>query len=100
MQSPDYFPSPDTVQLQSLTDCENEIEQLVVIELMVPVAAKVPAARQFVQATKPVRPASITSTVCDESLSPLRANNTALRTGWCSTATLAAPARLQSAALY
>ena len=93
MPSHDYFPSPDTVQLQCLTDCEDELEQLVVIELLVPVAAKVPAARQLVQATKPVRPASITSTVCNRALTLLQANNTALSAGWCCTATLAAPAR-------
>ena len=93
MQSHDYFPSPETVQMQCLTDCEDELEQLVVIELLVPVAAKVPAARQLVQATKPVRPASITSTVCYKALTPLKANNTALGAGWCYTATLAAPAR-------
>ena len=93
MQFPDYFPSPDTIQLQCLTDCEDEMEQVVVIELLVPVAAKVPAARQLVQAAKPVRQASVTSTVCGKSLTPLKANNTALTAGWCFTATLAAPSR-------
>lgn len=100
MQSLHCFPRPDTVQSQCLADCDDETEQLVVIELLVPVAAKVPAAHELVQATKPMRPASITSTGCDETLSLLRANDTARRTGWCFTATLAAPARAQSAARY
>ena len=93
MRSPDYTPRPDTVQMQCLTDCDDEMEQLVVIELLVPIAAKVPVARQLVQATKQVRQASITSTVCSKSLTPLHANNTALAAGWCFTATLAAPAQ-------
>ena len=97
MQRTKYFPNPDTVQLQCLTDCEDELEQLVVIELLVPVAAKVPAARQLVQAAKPVRQASITSTVCGKILTPLKANNTAFAAGWCFTATLAAPTRSHSA---
>ena len=100
METPDYYPNSDTIQLQCLTDCEEELEQLVVIELLVPVAAKVPAARQLVQAIKPVRLASITSTVYDKSLTPLKANNTALAAGWCFTATLAAPPRARSATHY
>ena len=100
MQTPDYSPNSDTIQLQCLTNCEEELEQLVLIELLVPVAAKVPAARQLVQAIKPVRLASITSTVYDKSLTPLKANNTALAAGWCFTATLAAPPRARSAAHY
>lgn len=100
MQAPDYSPKADTIQMQCLTDCEEELEQLVVIELFVPVAAKVPAARQLVQATKPVRQASITSTVYGKSLTPLQANNTALGAGWCFTATLAAPPRSHVSSQY
>ena len=78
-------------------DCE-ENEQLVVFELVVPVAAKVPALNQPVAVAKIVQPASITSTVPGQILAPLRANNTAQGTAWCITATLAAtrqgPARL------
>ena len=100
MQAPDYSPSSDTIQMQCLTDCEKELEQLVVIELLVPVAAKVPVARHLVQATKPVRQASITSTVYDKSLTPLQANNTVMTAGWCFTATLPAPPRSRLASRY
>ena len=77
------------VDMRFFADCE-ENEQLVVFELVVPVAAKVPALSQPVAVAKIVHPASITSTVPRQVLTQLRTNNTALGSAWCITATLAA----------
>ena len=97
MQNLNKTPASARLELRCFADCE-ENEQLVVFELMVPVAAKVPALNQPVAVAKIVQPASITSTVPGQILAPLRANNTARSTAWCITATLAAtrqgPARL------
>ncbi|MBF9239586.1 hypothetical protein I2I05_19495 [Hymenobacter sp. BT683] len=71
---------------------EEEVEQLVIFELVVPVAAKVPAPRQPLEVAKMVlRQGSVTSTVPGKILTQLRANNTALGAAWCITATLAVP---------
>ena len=92
MQNLDQIPGPDTVELNCLPDYSPESEQLVIFELVVPVAAKVPAPRQRVELAKlVVRQASITSTVPGKALALLRANNTALGAGWCITATLTVP---------
>ena len=97
MQNLNKTPASASLELRCFADCE-ENEQLVVFELMVPMAAKVPALNQPVAVAKIVQPASITSTVPGQILAPLRANNTAQGTAWCITATLAAtrqgPARL------
>ena len=85
--------------MHCLPDYEDAAEQVVVIELLVPVAAKVPAPRQHVEiAMLVVRQASVTSTVPAKALAPLRANNTAHGAAWCSTATLASqrPGRVAS----
>ncbi|MDB5234243.1 MAG: hypothetical protein JWR44_1236 [Hymenobacter sp.] len=87
------------IEMSCLPDFEQESEQLVVFELVVPVAAKVPAPRQHVEVAKlVVQQASVTSTVPGKILTQLRANNTALGAAWCITATLAAsqPPRLPS----
>ena len=97
MQNLNKTPASARLELRCFADCE-ENEQLVVFELVVPVAAKVSALNQPVAVAKIVQPASITSTVPGQIPAPLRANNTARSTAWCITATLAAtrqgPARL------
>ncbi|WP_156175862.1 hypothetical protein [Hymenobacter terrenus] len=68
------------------------MDQLVVFEWVVPVAAKVPAPRQSGGVAKLlVQQASISSTVSAKTLIQLRHNNTALGAAWCITATLATP---------
>ena len=89
MQYFDKTSASDSVDMRCLADCE-ETEPLVVFELVVPVAAKVPALSQPVAVAKLVHPASITSTVPGHALTQLRTNNTALVSAWCITATLAA----------
>lgn len=92
MQNTNLCPDNASVELCCFSDCEEETEQLVIFELVVPVAAKVPPPRQRVAiATLVVRPASVTSTVPGRMLTQLRANNTALGGAWCMTATLARP---------
>ena len=96
MQNFDQTSASGSVEMRSFADCE-ENEQLVIFELVVPVAAKVPALSQPVAAAKIVQSASISSTVPGQILTQLRTNNTALSSAWCITATLAAtrdPARL------
>ena len=96
MQNFDKTSVISSVEMRCFADCE-ENEQLVVFELVVPVAAKVPPLRQPVAVAKIVQQASITSTVPGQILTQLRTNNTALSSAWCITATLAAtrePARL------
>ena len=78
------------VEMHCLPDYEDAAEQVVMIKLLVPVAAKVPAPRQYLGiAMLVVRQASVTSTVPAKAPAPLRANNTAHGAAWCSTATLA-----------
>ena len=89
MQDLDKTSASGSVDMRFFSDCE-ENEQLVIFELVVPVAAKVPALSQFVAVAKLVHPASITSTVPKQILTQLRVNNTALGSAWCITATLAA----------
>ena len=98
MQNIDPTSASGSVEMRAFADCE-ENEQLVIFELVVPVAAKVPALSQPVAMAKIVQPTSITSTVPGQILTQLRANNTALSSAWCITATLVAsrnPARLSS----
>ncbi len=100
MQNPNKTRDPGNVEMCSFADCEEEIEQLVVFELVVPVAAKVPALRQHLEVAKLVlRQTSVTSTVPAKIVTQLRANNTALGAEWCITATLAAPGPAQPLAM-
>ena len=89
------------VELSCFSEDVEAVEQLVVFELLVPVAAKVPALRQRVEVAKLlVQAASITSTVPGTALARLQVSNTAMRAGWCITATLAASAPSRRSSLY
>ena len=91
----------DTANLQlcCVSNLDEETEQLVMFELVVPGAAKVPAPRQHVAAALwAVQQASVTSTVPGKVLQQLPANNTALGAAWSFTATLAAPSPRRSPA--
>ena len=100
MLTVDTPPDPAHLELRCTSDSAEETEQLVIFELVVPGAAKVPAPRQHVEVAHwAVRQASVTSTVPGKVLQQLRANNTAKGAAWCVTATLAAPpARRRSSA--
>ena len=90
MQNLDNTYSAAKVEMCCFSDGEED-EHLVVFELVVPVAAKVPAPQKCPAVAKMlVRETSVTSTVRSGSLTPLRTNNTALGGAWCTTATLAA----------
>lgn len=99
MQNTDKsFPS-GRIEMSCFPEFETEAEPLVVFELVVPVAAKVPVPRQHAEVAKlVVRQASVTSTVPGKVLTQLRANNTAHGAGWCITVSLAGspPPRLSS----
>ena len=88
MQNFDKTSAFGSIDMRCFADCE-ENEQSVTFELVVPVAAKVPALSQPVAAAKLVHPASITSTVSKQIITQLRTNNTAVGSAWCTTATLA-----------
>ena len=82
-----------SVELTCRPDVAEGAEAVVVIALVVPVAAKVPASRRQLEvAPLLVQPQSITTTVPGKILIQLRANNTALAAAWWSTATLPKPA--------
>ena len=102
MQQLDNTQSAGNVEVHCFSDCEDEAEQLVIFELVVPRAAKVPAPRQHVEVAKlVVQQASVTSTVPAKIITQLRVNNTAHSPGWCITATLAAPQQqVRRAATY
>ena len=89
MQDFDKTSASGSIDMRCFADCE-ENEQLFTFELVVPVAAKVPALSQPVAVAKLVHPASITSTVPKQILTQLRTNNTARGSAWCITATLVA----------
>ncbi|WP_035562472.1 hypothetical protein [Hymenobacter sp. IS2118] len=92
MSNSDPTTHVSTVEVNCLSQSSEEAESLVVFELIVPGAAKVPASHQPLEvATILLRQGSITSTVPGKILTQLRANNTALRSDWCITATLAVP---------
>jgi hypothetical protein len=79
-----------TLNMRCEPDIEEESVDLLVIELVVPVAAKIPVLRQPMSTAAPqLRPASVTSTVPGKIYLQLRANNTASSPAWCTTATLA-----------
>ncbi|WP_210515689.1 hypothetical protein [Hymenobacter terricola] len=101
MQNLDHTPGPGNVEMCCFPTCDEETEQVVVFELVVPVAAKVPAPRQRVAVAElVVQQASVTSTVRGKIYMQLRANNTALGAAWCMTATLAAPQSGRSSPRY
>lgn len=80
--------------MHCFSECEEDLDNLVVFELVVPVGAKVPPPRQHIEIAKlVVRQTAISSTVPSQMPAPLHANNTALSAGWCITATLATPQR-------
>lgn len=92
MQNTDKTPSTATVEMFCFPETDEEAEELLVFELVIPVAAKVPPPRQRVEVAKLlVQQASVTSTVPGKILMPLRANNTSVSAAWCITATLTAP---------
>ena len=79
-------------------ECEEDPEQPVVFELIVPRAAKMalPDVQPEVGSLI-LRENSVTTTVPDKLYLELRASNTALRAAWCVTATLTASAPSRSA---
>jgi hypothetical protein len=73
-------------------ETEEDTESKVVYELIVPMAAKVPAPHQHIEYAKlVVQQSSVTSTVPSTIITDLRVNNTAVALAWCVTATLVAP---------
>ena len=101
MQNIDNPLSQGSLDLSHSADCNEEIEQVVIFELVVPQAAKVPAPRQHVEVAKwLIQQASVTSTVPGEVLTQLRTNNTALGSAWCMTATLAVPQGAHQSSMY
>jgi hypothetical protein len=79
-------------------DKEEEQAAVLVLELAVPIMA-VPVLQQPVStAVRSVRHLCVSSTVPGQVIQ-LRVNNTALATGWCTTATLAATGPIQRARL-
>ena len=80
------------VDTANFSECPEDADDTVVFELVVPRAAKVPAARPTIELTKlVVQLASASSTVPSSALTELRVNNTAHGADWCITATLQAP---------
>lgn len=91
MQNSNSNLSSEYVEIHCILACDEETAQKVVFELVVPVAAKVPAPCQRIAVAKlVVREASSTSTGRGESLALFWANNTALGAVWCISATLVA----------
>ena len=89
---PTNTPHPHYEQPDAGAEFVDESENLLVFSWAVPGVAKVPVPRQHPALQAMVlQPAAISSTVPTAIDTELRANNTALRAGWCYTATLAAP---------
>ncbi|MFD2717516.1 hypothetical protein ACFST9_02245 [Hymenobacter monticola] len=93
------------VEIGGISDSSNDNDQqlVVVVKLVVPRAAKVPALHQQPETARlRVRPASVSSTVFSTVLVDLQMNNTACQADWSTTATLKAapvrPAQLSSKA--
>jgi hypothetical protein len=92
------------VEIGGISDNSNDDDQLVVVvKLVVPRAAKVPALHQHLETARlQVRPASVSSTVFSTVLVDLQVSNTARPTDWSTTPTLKAAsvhsARLSSKA--
>ena len=92
MENLDNMPSNSTLAMCCFPDADDDCEPLVIFELLVPVAAKVPAPRQHVEIAKlMVQQGSVTSTGPGTIITQLRVNNTASGSAWCITATLVAP---------
>jgi hypothetical protein len=73
-------------------DGPDEAEAVVVFELLVPRAAKVPPLRQYLEvAPLLVLPSSVSSTVPGTIITDLRVSNTVRHTTWNVTATLTVP---------
>ncbi|MBD2767885.1 hypothetical protein IC235_08260 [Hymenobacter sp. BT664] len=101
MQNVDNPLNPGSLEVSHSADCYEETEQVVIFELVVPRAAKVPAPHQHVEVAKwLIQATSVTSTVPGEVLTQLRVNNTALGSAWCMTATLAPPQGAHQLPLY
>lgn len=80
----------NTLTMDEEPAAEDEQAEVLVLELVVPEAA-VPVLRQPVStAARSIRHLAVSSTVPGRVFIQLRVNNTALATGWCTTATLAA----------
>jgi hypothetical protein len=91
MQNRDKDAGISSLQLACCAQCEEDLEQLVVFELIVPRAAKVASPRpQPEVGPLTLRENSITTTVPGKLYVQLQASNTATRAGWCMTATLSA----------
>jgi hypothetical protein len=92
MQNLDKLPKASAVEMCCLLDSDAEAEEMVIFELVVPKAAKVPPPRQRVEVAKlVVQQASVTSTVPRTIITQLRANDTAQTTAWCITVALVVP---------
>ena len=81
------------VEIGGISDSpDNDDDQLVVVvKLVVPRAAKVPALHQHLETSRlQVRAASVSSTVSSTALLDLQVSNTARRSKWSTTATLEA----------
>jgi len=94
MQQLDAYPNPSRVAARHFPDSDanvdDGVEHLVVIELLVPPAAKVPVPSHYAGVARlVVREASVTSTVPAAVLTEFRANDTARAAAWRTTATLA-----------
>ncbi|MGY3087051.1 hypothetical protein ACVWYF_000077 [Hymenobacter sp. UYAg731] len=97
MQHRDQDAGLGGTQAVCCAQCEENLEQLVVFELIVPKAAKValPGLQPEI-ASLTLRPNSVMTTAPDKLYVQLQASNTATRAGWCMTATLAAPSPSQN----
>ena len=100
MYAPDDTCNSGNVALRHLPQPDDETEYFVIFELVVPGAAKVLVARQYIAVAKLVRPASVTSTIPSQILAHFRASNTARSAGWCITATLAASQSIRALTNY
>jgi hypothetical protein len=91
MQHRDQDAGLGGMQHACCAQCEEDLEQLVVFELIVPKAAKVILPRlQPEIGPLTLRENSVTTTVPGKLYLQLQASNTATRAGWCTTATLTA----------
>jgi hypothetical protein len=81
------------LEIGGVSDNADDADQpvVVVVQLLVPRAAKVPALHQHLETSRlQVRPASVSSTVFSSLLVNLQVSNTARHTDWSTTATLQA----------
>jgi hypothetical protein len=91
MQHRDQDAGFSGMQPACCVQCDEDLEQLVVFELVVPKAAKVALPRlQPEVGPLTLRENSVTTTVPGKLYVQLQASNTATRAGWCITATLKA----------